>query len=285
MACVDAEAGEPRAGRGDVGLALAVQPLAGLDARDEQPVLLELARRTRATPPRGRRARRCRSRPPCPDADGAAPRALGRAPGPRAPRGSRAAAGTRHAAAAGSSSGARRRRRRRAGSRRASGAARAGPGPRGSGSSRSRCPGTRSRSSLADRADRAQRAALPPCCAVVGHGAHRWRKVSRYLPICTSSSSSSTTDSMRLRLTYVPLRLPRSRIVNLSPSATQLGVAARHRDVVEEDVALGRAADQRSAARRPKRLARPCRRPSGRRAPARDASSSAAIAPRVSSSA
>src|SRR3990170_2024320 len=71
---------------------------------------------------------------------------------------------------------------------------------------------------LADRADRAEarfRLALLTSCR---NSAHRLRNVSRYLPICTSSSSSRTVDSMRLRFTYVPLRLPRSRMENVSPS-------------------------------------------------------------------
>ena len=43
MACVDPEAGEPRAGGGDVGLRLPVEMLACLDARLQHAVLLELA--------------------------------------------------------------------------------------------------------------------------------------------------------------------------------------------------------------------------------------------------
>ena len=84
-----------------------------------------------------RRAGRRASAPP-------APRPTARRPtGPRrAPGGSRPAAGTRRAAAAGSSAAARRRWTSRAGSRRACAAASAASGPRGSGSSRSRCPGT-----------------------------------------------------------------------------------------------------------------------------------------------
>ena len=37
---------------------------------------------------------------------------------------------------------------------------------------------------------------------------HRLRNVSRYLPICSSSPSSSCADSTRFRFTNVPLRLP-----------------------------------------------------------------------------
>ena len=74
---------------------------------------------------------------------------------------------------------------RRAGSRPACGAASAAPDPRGSGSSRSRCPGT-----LLERAAHGadREAALVrwgPACA------HPRKNVSRYLPICTSSPSSS----------------------------------------------------------------------------------------------
>src|SRR5437667_10841389 len=43
---------------------------------------------------------------------------------------------------------------------------------------------------------------------------HFEKKVSRYLPICSSSPSSSSADSTRRRLTYVPFRLPWSSIVN-----------------------------------------------------------------------
>ena len=49
-------------------------------------------------------------------------------------------------------------------------------------------------------------------------GCHQgWRKVSRYLPIWTSSPSSSSADSTRLRLTKVPFRLPPSSIVQRPP--------------------------------------------------------------------
>ena len=90
-----------------------------------------------------------------------------------------------------------------------------------------------------------------------GDGRHRRRNVIRYLPIWTSSSSSSTLLSIRRLLTNVPLRLPRSRIVNTFAVADELGVPARDRDVVEEDVALGRAADQRPVADRLEALPRP----------------------------
>ena len=108
----------------------------------------------------------------------------------------------------------------------------------------------------ADRADRVQ-ALLLGLTALCGCGGHRLRKVSRYLPIWTSSSSSSSADSIRFLLTKVPLRLPRSLIVKRLPVAQQLGVLARDGDVVEEDVALGRAADQRALAGGEEALPRP----------------------------
>ena len=122
---VDAEAGKPRARGCDVGLALAVEPLAALGARDDEAELLELThelgRDRRALAELGlvdlvlvaEHARRSAG------ASGRSTR-----PGRRAPRGSRAAAGTRRAAASGSSSGARCRPARRAGSPRACDAAR-----------------------------------------------------------------------------------------------------------------------------------------------------------------
>ena len=67
---------------------------------------------------------------------------------------------------------------------------------------------------LADRADRVQAGRR----ARFGERRHRRRNVIRYLPIWTSSSSSSTLLSMRRLLTKVPLRLPRSRIVKTLPS-------------------------------------------------------------------
>ena len=66
VACVDAEAGEPGARRGDVRLALAEEVLAGLDARDDDAELLELADEVGRRRKRGRRARRGRSRPRAP---------------------------------------------------------------------------------------------------------------------------------------------------------------------------------------------------------------------------
>src|SRR5207249_11036568 len=48
-----------------------------------------------------------------------------------------------------------------------------------------------------------------------GCGHQRFRNVSRYLPICNSSPSSSSAPSTRFRLTNVPLRLPWSSIVNV----------------------------------------------------------------------
>src|SRR5688500_8086307 len=67
----------------------------------------------------------------------------------------------------------------------------------------------------ADGADRVQALVVSPLGC---RRAHRRRKVRRYLPIWTSSSSSSSPLSIRRRFTNVPFRLPRSLIVNLSPS-------------------------------------------------------------------
>src|SRR5581483_3736536 len=57
----------------------------------------------------------------------------------------------------------------------------------------------------ADGADREQ-----PLTAWGGRGHQRVRKVSRYLPICSSSPSESSAVSTRLRFTNVPFRLPSS---------------------------------------------------------------------------
>ena len=59
----DAEAREPAADRGDLGVGLGVEPLAALDPRREQAVLLELARQPRARSRRARRASPGRARP------------------------------------------------------------------------------------------------------------------------------------------------------------------------------------------------------------------------------
>ena len=67
---------------------------------------------------------------------------------------------------------------------------------------------------LAHRADRMQAGRR----ARFGKCRHRRRNVILYLPIWTSSSSSRTLLSIRRLLTNVPLRLPRSRIVNTFPS-------------------------------------------------------------------
>src|SRR5207248_1771215 len=48
-----------------------------------------------------------------------------------------------------------------------------------------------------------------------GRRHHRLKKVSRYFPIWSSSPSSSSAPSTRLRLTNVPLRLPWSSVVNV----------------------------------------------------------------------
>ena len=63
------------------------------------------------------------------------------------------------------------------------------------------------------------------------------------------------SDSMRRRFTYVPFRLSRSRIVNVSPSRTS---SACRRDTVtsSRNVAFGRAADERASFVGLERLAR-----------------------------
>ena len=63
VAGVDAEAREPPARRGDLRVALAVEALAALEPRLQQPELLELAREVAGRCRRGRRARRARARP------------------------------------------------------------------------------------------------------------------------------------------------------------------------------------------------------------------------------
>src|SRR5439155_20954321 len=68
----------------------------------------------------------------------------------------------------------------------------------------------------ADRADRQQ-----PGFRRGGH--QRPKNVSRYLPICSSSPSSSSSDSTRLRLTKVPLRLPWSSITYAPSRSTRIG--------------------------------------------------------------
>ena len=82
VARVDAEARQPRAGGSDVGLALAVEALAALDARDDEAELLELAHEVG-------RDRRALAELGLVDlvlvaenADGAASRAVADAPGP-----------------------------------------------------------------------------------------------------------------------------------------------------------------------------------------------------------
>ena len=64
VACVDPVPGDARARGRDVRLALAVEPLARLDPRCQEPELLQLARELGGSPPRARRARPGRSRPP-----------------------------------------------------------------------------------------------------------------------------------------------------------------------------------------------------------------------------
>ena len=177
------EARQLGARRGDVGVAFRVAP---------RPRPARAARSPRA---------RARSRASTPDrsqssssvdlvlalAERGRPAALAlAAPATTAPGGSRAAAGTRRAAAAGSSRSRSTSSSRTAGSRPGCAAASAAPGPRGSGSSRSRCPGTRRCEPPAHRADREQR-----WRAGAASRGHLRRNVIRYLPICTSSPSSS----------------------------------------------------------------------------------------------
>ena len=164
----------------------------------------------------------------------------------RARRGSRAAAGTRRAAGAGSSEplevvlaeqpvAALRAARESA-----------APRPRGSGPSRSRCRGTR-RQPPHDLADaKRSLAALWVRC----RGRHAMNVI-RYLPICSSSPASSTPLSIRRRLTKVPFSDPESSTTSCPSRSTQDRVVARHGDVVEEDLAVGRAPDPRA---RPRRL-------------------------------
>ena len=79
---------------------------------------------------------------------------------------------------------------------------------------------------LAHCADRVQ---ARGCERRIGGRAHGSRNVIRYLPTCTSSSAWSSALSIRCRFTNVPLRLPRSRIVNVSPSCT---ISAWRRETV-----------------------------------------------------
>ena len=100
----------------------------------------------------------------------------------------------------------------------------------------------------------------------------------RYLPICTSSPSSSLAFSTRRRFTYVPFRLPSSSIVAVVAAADER-VPARDGYVVEEDLALGRATDRDAVALECERLAgaataRHARRAQGPRCEGRPASES-----------
>src|SRR5262249_17381909 len=66
---------------------------------------------------------------------------------------------------------------------------------------------------VADRADREE----PAASGGFGHRHQFWRKVSRYLPIWTSSPSLRSAVSTRSRLTNVPFRLPWSSRLQRSP--------------------------------------------------------------------
>ena len=121
---------------------------------------------------------------------------------------------------------------------------------------------------LADGADRAEPglgAALPAPSR--RHRAHRARNVSRYLPIWTSSSSCEHGRLDALPVDVRAVEAPEVADREVVALALDLGVAARDRHVVEEDLALGRAPDRVSAPRRAGTSARPSRRRSGRRAP------------------
>ena len=113
----------------------------------------------------------------------------------------------------------------------------------------------------ADRADREQ--------SLRGLGAvepSRVRKVSRYLPIWSSSPSSSSADLDALAVDEGAVQ---AALVLDEPAAVALHehrVLARDGDVVEEDPAVGRAADRRALALRARRSRPSGLRPSGRRA-------------------
>ena len=143
----------------DLALGLVVVAHVAAQLAGDDPVVLELGHepplgaglldaRPRASTARPcRAARRSAAAAPRPAARRSPPAARRPARRPRcgprpAPGGSPAAAGTRRAAAAGSCAGARRRSGSTGGSRRACAAASAASGPPGSGSWRSRCPGT-----------------------------------------------------------------------------------------------------------------------------------------------
>ena len=195
------EARQLGAGRGDIGVALRVALAA--PPPSSSPKLLELAHEL------GRHARRGGRARPASISSSPSPSAAGR-------RRWRSARRRRQLLADDAQrqelvalqpqdrlAAARRPPPRTAGSRPGCAAASAGPGPRGSGSSRSRRPGTR-------RWSARQTAPIVSSLAagVLGVVAHRAKNVSRYLPICTSSPSSSAAVSMRARFTKVPLRLP-----------------------------------------------------------------------------
>src|SRR4029077_19676446 len=75
---------------------------------------------------------------------------------------------------------------------------------------------------VADRADREE-----PATRGCFRGSHqRWRKVSRYLPIWSSSPSLSSAVSTRSRLTNVPFRLPWSSTCQRPPCSWTPGCLA-----------------------------------------------------------
>ena len=198
---VDAEARQTRTGGGDVGLALAVEALAAFDARDDQAELLELAHELR-------RDRGALAELGLVDlvfvaenADGAASCAVSRSAGAV----ELLADDTQRQELVALEPQDRREALDVVGREEPVAATRA---PRRDqplvlevADLRDGDVGELLAQLLADRADRAQTRLRSPRSRRVGDRAHRWRKVSRYLPICTSSSFSRTADSMRRRLT------------------------------------------------------------------------------------
>ena len=202
MARVDPEAREPRARGRDVGLALAVEALAALRARDEQAELLELAHEV------GRDGRALAQLGlvdlvlVAEDADAAAPRAVAR----RARAVELLADDPQRQELVALQPQDRRQPLDVVRREQPVAAARAARRDEAlilevadlrDGDVRELLAQL-----LAHGADRARTrlgasSPLPAC----RDGAHRWRKVRRYLPIWTSSSSSRTADSMRRRLT------------------------------------------------------------------------------------
>ena len=108
-----------------------------------------------------------------------------------------------------------------------------------------------------DLSDPEQLLALRLAAGSVVIGAPHAMNVIRYLPICSSSPSASGADSMRLRFTNVPFSDPWSSTTITAVTLDQHGVIAGNGDVVEEDLAVGRAADARALADRLEALPRP----------------------------